>query len=493
MATNPVKMMPHSIEAEQSLLSCLLIDNNVVSSITEKIKPQDFYSEAHKKIYEIMYSLYETNQPIDFVTVVDKLEKQNLINEVGGIDYLTLLASSLPSAVNFKSYIDIVKRDSLNRALISAGQKIIEKAYEGGEIQDSIAFAEKMVYDIAQKEETSTLEHISVALNEAMKSIDELAKNGGQIKGISTGITEFDKLTNGLQNSDLILLAARPGVGKTSFAMNIAINAATTQHKNCAIFSLEMPRVQLAMRSLCQVAKVSMSKAKKGNLTTEEMKYIWMANKTLAESGLYVSDSSLVTPMDVLDKCRRLKREKGLDLIVIDYLQLMSSGKTSKDDNRQQEISQITRFLKIAAKELNVPIILLSQLSRAIEQRKDHKPMLSDLRESGAIEQDADIVLFIDNPDKYNDIVNPNEPGICELVVAKHRNGELANIKMRWIGELTTFIDPDKKIDRKDYGDKVKVVSDDAFGEVPDFPPDEDLSGLDINDLTNVFDDKNID
>lgn len=489
---NVVKMMPHSIEAEQSLLSCLLIDNNVVTSITEKIKPKDFYSEAHKKIYEVMFTLYETNQPIDFVTVVDKLEKANILSEVGGIEYLTTLASALPSAVNYKTYIEIIKRDSLNRSLILAGQQIIENAYKGGEIADSIAFAEKVIYDIAQKEETSTLEHISGALNEAMKSIDELAKNGGKIKGISTGITEFDKLTNGLQNSDLILLAARPGVGKTSFAMNIAINASISQHKTCAIFSLEMPRVQLAMRSLCQVAKVSMSKTKKGNLTTEEMKYIWMANKTLAESNIYVSDSSLVTPMDILDKCRRLKREKGLDLIVIDYLQLMSSGRVSRDDNRQQEISQITRFLKIAAKELNVPIILLSQLSRAIEQRKDHKPMLSDLRESGAIEQDADIVLFIDNPDKYNDVVNQNEPGICELVVAKHRNGELGNIKMRWVGELTTFIDPDKKIERRDYGDKIKVVSDDAFGGVPDVPP-EDMSGFDINELAGVFDDKNID
>ena len=198
----------------------------------------------------------------------------------------------------------------------------------------------------------------------------------------------------------------------------------------------------------------------------------------------------MVTPMEVLDKCRRLKREKGLDIIVIDYLQLMSSSSKSKDDNRQQEISQITRFLKIAAKELNVPIILLSQLSRAIEQRKDHKPMLSDLRESGAIEQDADMVLFIDNPDKYNDIVNPNEPGICELVVAKHRNGELANIKMRWIGELTTFVDPDKRMDRKDYGDSVKVVSDEAFGGAPEVAEGEDLNGLDINELSTVFENK---
>lgn len=490
MANNQmIKMMPHSVEAEQSVLGCMLIDNEVIIKITESIKPTDFYSEAHKTIYQVMFSLYEANQPIDFVTVVDKLEKNNLLERVGGIDYITTLASSLPSAVNYKTYIEIVKRDSLSRALIGAGQKIIEEAYSGKDSEEVLASAEKIIYELAQKEEKSALEHISSGLNQAMKAIDEIAKNGGKVKGISTGITEFDRLTNGLQNSDLILLAARPGVGKTSFAMNIAINAAIEQRKTCAIFSLEMPRVQLALRSLCQVAKVSMSKTKKGTLTTEEMKYIWAANKKLAEAPIYINDSSMVTPMEVLDKCRRLKREKGLDIIVIDYLQLMSSSTKSKDDNRQQEISQITRFLKIAAKELDVPIILLSQLSRAIEQRKDHKPMLSDLRESGAIEQDADMVLFIDNPDKYNDIVNPNEPGICELVVAKHRNGELSNIKMRWIGELTTFVDPDKRIDRKDYGDNVKVVSDEAYGGAPEVN-EEDLNGLDINELSTVFENK---
>ena len=332
--------------------------------ITEK----DFYSESHRTIFEAMVELYKINQPIDFVTVVDKLEKANTLNSVGGIEYITTLTNSIPSAVNYKTYIDIIKRDSLSRSLISVGQQIIEKSYSGEDSDALLSYAEKCVYEIAQKEEKSSLEHIGGALNDAIKNMDEIAKNGGQIRGISTGITEFDALTNGLQNSDLILLAARPGVGKTSFAMNIAINAAVEQKKICAIFSLEMPRVQIAQRALCSVAKVSMGKAKKGKLTTEEWKYIWTANKKLIEAKLYVNDSSLVTPMEVLDKCRRLKRDKGLDLIVIDYLQLMTPDKQSKDDNRQQDVAQITRFLKIAAKELNVPIILLSQISRAIEE-----------------------------------------------------------------------------------------------------------------------------
>ena len=491
MTNKNIKMMPHSQEAEQSVLGCMLIDNDVVMKITSIIKPADFYLEAHKKIFEVMCELGVANQPIDYVTVVDKLEKANCLDSVGGIDYITSLANALPSAVNFLSYVNIVKRDSLNRALIGVSQKIAEKAYEGEEGDENLAYAERLIYELAEKEQSTELEHISSALSMAVGNMDEIAKNGGKIKGISTGITEFDMLTNGLQNSDLILLAARPGVGKTSFAMNIAINAALEQKKTCAIFSLEMPRVQLAQRSICSVAKVSMSKAKLGKLNKEDWKYIWLANKKLSEASIYIDDSSMNRPTDILDKCRRLKREKGLDIVVIDYLQLMTS--TKKADNRQQEISDITRYLKITAKELNVPIILLSQLSRAIEQRKDHKPMLSDLRESGAIEQDADIVLFIDNPDKYNDIVNPNEPGICELVVAKHRNGELANIKMRWIGEYTTFVDPDKKIVRKDYGDDIKVVSDDAFGGVPEIPDDNDLSGLDFDEIATAFDDKNID
>ncbi len=490
MALANVKTMPHSIEAEQSVLACMLIDNNVVTKITSRLSSSDFYSEAHKSIYQSMLELNNTNQPIDFVTVVDRLEKDNTLSQVGGADYINTLTTALPSAANFSIYVDIVKRDSLLRALINVSNQIAEMAYSSDDGQKTLEYSEGLIYQLAEKQQQSDLEHIAPALSEAISNMDEIAKNGGKIKGISSGIKEFDQLTNGLQNSDLILLAARPGVGKTSFALNIAINACLTQNKTCAIFSLEMPRIQLAQRAICSVAKVSMSKAKKGTLSAEDWKYIWTANKKLSEAKIYIDDSSMNRPNDILDKCRRLKREKGLDIVVIDYLQLMTG--MTKTDNRQQEISEITRYLKITAKELNVPIILLSQLSRAIEQRKDHKPMLSDLRESGAIEQDADIVLFIDNPDKYNDVVNQNEPGICELVVAKHRNGETGNIKMRWVPEYTLFVDPDKRIEKRDYGDGVKIVPDGAYGGEPE-NSDQDLKDFDFDEVATAFNDKKID
>ncbi|MEG1500217.1 MAG: replicative DNA helicase, partial [Clostridia bacterium] len=340
---------------------------------------------------------------------------------------------------NYKHYVEIVKRDSVLRKLISSGQKIIENSYGAEDKETAIAFAEKEVYDIAEKEDQSSLEHISGAINAVIEKLDMIAKDGESMKGLSTGFDDLDEVTNGLHGSDLILIAARPGVGKTSLAMNIINNVAINEKAKCAVFSLEMPRTQIAQRSLFSVSSVSMGKGLKGNLTSEEWKSVWLAKKQISEAAIYVDDSSMNTPVDILSKCRRLKRESGLDLVMIDYLQLMNGSGKAKD-NRQQEISEITRSLKIAAKELNVPIIVLSQLSRSVEARKDHRPMLSDLRESGAIEQDADIVMFIYKADMYNDVVSEDEPGVCELIIAKHRNGSLATVKLKWIGELTKFV-----------------------------------------------------
>ncbi|MBQ8444515.1 MAG: replicative DNA helicase, partial [Clostridia bacterium] len=316
--------------------------------------------------------------------------------------------------------------------------------------EQSIQFAEKEVFDVAEKQGKSALEHVGRpggAISRVIEKFDTIAKDPTSIKGIPTGFRDFDKITNGLQNSDLILLAARPGVGKTSFSMNILVNAAVEHGKKCAIFSLEMSKDQLMQRAICSLAKVSMAKALNGSMDAEEWKRIWQATKKLEASGLYVDDSSLTTPADVLAKCRRLKAKEGLDLLMIDYLQLMSSGGNRKNDSRQNEVSDISRNLKIAAKELNVPIIALSQLSRDVEKasRPDHKPVLSDLRDSGAIEQDADIVLFLYNPEKYNDVPQEDEPGTIELIVAKHRNGGTGTVKLRWIGEYTTFVNLGEK------------------------------------------------
>lgn len=445
------KIMPHNIEAEQSVLGCILIDTQAQADILGVMKEEDFYTETHRNIYSVMLKIYQKSIPVDFITLADQLDKDKILDKVGGLGYITTLTNAVPSAANFKYYCDIVKGDSIRRKLISSGQRIIEDAYENEDKDKSLQFAEKEIFDIAEKQQRSALEHVGVpngAIKHVIDKFDQIAKDPTSLKGIPTGFTEFDQITNGLQNSDLILLAARPGVGKTSFSMNILVNAATEHNKKCAIFSLEMSREQLMQRAICSLAKVSMAKALNGTMDAEEWKRIWTATKKLEQSGLYVDDSSLTTPADVLTKCRRLKAKDDIDLIMIDYIQLMSSGSNKKNENRQNEVSDISRNLKITAKELNVPIIVLSQLSRDVEKasRPDHKPVLSDLRDSGAIEQDADIVLFLYNPEKYNDIPQQDEPGTVELIIAKHRNGRTGTVKLRWIGEYTTFVNPGEKV-----------------------------------------------
>jgi len=437
------KIMPHNIEAEQAVLGCILIDGHMQSEILGEMRVEDFYSEAHKNIYETMNKIYQKSIPVDFVTLTDQLDKSKLLDKVGGLGYITTLTNVVPSAANYEYYCSIVKADSVKRKLISASQKIIKDAYESEDKEKSLQFAEKEIFDIAERQGRSALEHVGIsngAIKRVIDKFDQIAKDPTSLKGIPTGFHDFDKITNGLQNSDLILLAARPGVGKTSFSMNMLVNAAVEHGKKCAIFSLEMSRDQLMQRAICSLAKVSMAKALNGTMDAEEWKRIWTATKKLEASGLYVDDSSLTTPADVLSKCRRLKVKDGLDLVMVDYLQLMSSGSNKKDQNRQNEVAEISRNLKIVAKELNVPVIALSQLSRGVESRQDHRPMLSDLRDSGSIEQDADIVLFLYNPEKYNDAPQEDEPGTIELIIAKHRNGSSGTVKLRWIGEYTTFV-----------------------------------------------------
>ena len=441
------KIQPHNLEAEQAVLGCILIDNQAQIDILAIMNEKDFYSEAHSQIYKSMSKVYAKSIPVDFVTLTDQLEKEGLLEKVGGIDYIMTLTNTVPSAANFKHYCDIVKADSIRRKLIHSGQEIIEDAFDNQDKDKSLQFAEQVIFEIAEKEGRSSLEHVGRndgAVKKVVDKFSEIAKDPTILKGIPTGFDEFDKITNGLQNSDLILLAARPGVGKTSFAMNIVVRAATELNKKCAVFSLEMSKEQLMQRAICSLAKVSMEKALKGEMDAEEWKRIWSASKKLEQSGLFVDDSSMTTPADLLSKCRRLKMQEGLDLIMVDYIQLMTSAR--KADNRQLEISDISRTLKIAAKELNVPIIVLSQLSRGVESRQDHRPLLSDLRDSGAIEQDADIVLFIYNPEKYNDVPQEDEPGTVELIIAKHRNGGTGTIKLRWIGQYTTFVNLKDKV-----------------------------------------------
>ena len=475
-----VRQMPYSIETEQAVLGCILISENAASFICGAFDDNAFYSLSHKKIFRTMLKIFQNNRPVDYVTVVSELDKEGILEEVGGVDYLTTLANIVPTAANYAHYAEIIKRDMVLRELINAGEKIVQHAYESDDMVDALKFAEKLIYDIGDKQSVSSLEKITTAIKEVLDKFQVISQDKEALRGLKTGLYQLDKMTNGLQKGDLILLAARPAVGKTSLAMNIVNNCALNEHAHVAVFSLEMPKVQLAQRSLCSHAFVSMEKALKGELNSDEWAALWQANKEFLDAEIYVDDSSLNTPIDILSKCRKLKREKGLDLIMIDYLQLMSSSTSGRDANRQQQISDMTRMLKIAAKELDVPVILLSQLSRATEQRTDHRPMLSDLRESGAIEQDADIVMFIHNPDNYEKDESKKR-GIVELIIAKHRNGPVGTVNLKFIREHTTFTNLTKDSNAQSFEKSMPDFDKKNKENLPEIKP------IDDSDITNIF------
>jgi len=479
------RIQPHNLESEQCVLGCVLIDQDATISIMGELKANDFYMETHKIIFDNMMAVYNSNSPIDLVTLMAELEKNNMTDSVGGIDYLTTLANIVPSASNFKHYVDIVKRNSVLRQIIAAGNEIVNYAYEGHEKDEAISFAEQNIFNIAEKEDRGGLTPVSESLNNVIDKFIELEKNKGAVKGIRTGIYGLDKMTNGLQKSDLILLAARPGGGKTSLGMNIATYSALNDGKKVAIFSLEMSKEQIVQRAMCSIAFVDSTKVKEGRLSKDDWKALYAAKEKLAKAQIYVDEGFSKTPADIVSKCRRLKREKGLDLVMIDYLQLMQGG--GKTDNRTLEIGDITRTLKMAARELDVPILLLSQLSRGTESRANHRPMPSDLRDSGSIEQDADIIMFIYNPYMYIDDKNkkmvraPEE--MCELIVAKHRNGSTGTINVKWIGGITTFIDVGPASDEKSLE---STIPDRAFNREIEEPIMEEIDETD-EDLSEIF------
>ncbi|MBR2468492.1 MAG: replicative DNA helicase [Clostridia bacterium] len=480
------RMLPHSIEAEQSVLGCVLVDQSASLDVISALKDDDFYVEAHRIIFEAMSVVFNNNSPVDFVTLTDQLEKVNMLESVGGAEYIATLTNIVPSSSNYKHYCDIVKRNSVLRRLIDAGNAIISNSFEAETMQEALGYAEKCVFDISQKEDRSGLEPLKDSTGYVMDKFDKIQRDRDSLRGLPTGIFGLDKILNGLQKSDLIIVAARPGVGKTSLSMNMVNYAAIKKGASCAIFSLEMPKTQLAQRSLCSIARVSMEKALNGKLTVNEWKALWGANEKLNNAKIYVDDSSLNTPAQILSKCRRLKAEHGLDLIMIDYMQLMSGG--GKTDNRQQEISEISRSLKVMARELNVPVIVLSQLNRSVEGRKgaDKVPMLSDLRESGSIEQDADIVLFIHKPDIPADAPEELQKNpICEIHIAKHRNGGLGKVKVKWIGELTTFVNLERDSNEQSLDELAPPpIPNDAPTVDTNLP---EIVPLDDSDITDIF------
>ncbi|MDD4315834.1 MAG: replicative DNA helicase [Clostridia bacterium] len=433
-----VKIYPNNFEAEQSILCCILIDGQTASEVVPLLAEVDFYNSRHKSIFNAMQRLHSLTIAIDVITVNDRLVKENS-SEADTLTYLAELATVLPSSANFRQYLRIIKRDTILRSLIDGCNQIIEEAYKSSDASEVVKFAEALIYSIAKEQTRNDLEHISEPVTALMARIDAMIKDKNALRGLMTGFPIFDQKTNGLQKGDLIILAARPSVGKTSFALNVVANIASTkstQKKTIAVFSLEMPAVQLAQRILCNLSGVSMTDVSKGELKNDADKKIWKITQTLGESSVYIDDSSMLTPYDILGKARRLSsRAKGLDLIVVDYLQLMS-GKGGKDVSRQETISEISRMLKIVAKELHCPVMVLSQMSRGIESRTDKAPRLSDLRESGAIEQDADIVMFLSREDES--VKNAAEFPIL-LEIAKHRNGELAKIRYDWEGPYIRF------------------------------------------------------
>lgn len=438
------RALPNNFDAEQAVLGCALIDGEATLMVISNLEEDDFYNEAHKRIFSVIKSLFTNSLPIDFVSVSDELEKMGFSASTGGISYITTLSTIVPSAASCKHYIDIIKRNSVLRQLIHTSGDIIERAYEKDSDINLVGVAEKLIYDIAERGQSSALEKIDKSVIDVINNFEEIGNNGGNTCGLKTGFYQIDKVTNGLQKTDLIILAARPGVGKTSLAMNIVSNAAIQSHAKCAIFSLEMGREQLTRRMLCSIANVSMGKAMRGELDHNDWARIWKAKKQLDETDIYIDDNALNTPSQILSKCRKLKREKGLDFIVIDYIGLMKSDE--KTDNRQNEVASISRQLKIIAKDIKVPVLCLCQLNRAVEQStnkegKPRKPVLSDLRESGSIEQDADMVWFIHRDMTTTEIDKSQDKNyVAELIIAKFRNGQPGSVFLGWDGSKTSFV-----------------------------------------------------
>lgn len=458
--------MPHNIEAEEALLGTLLIDSEIAIDVIGELDETDFYSEANKLIFDAMQRITNRSGVIDVITLCDELALTNNLSKIGGETQVTRLTTVIPSSSNYNHYLKIVKDYSIRRKLIRAGQTTIDMATNPKEDLNLIAEAEQMVYDISSKTERRELEEVAEACNEVVKKFKLIADDKDAFKGLTTGMKGLNKILNGMQKSDLILIAARPSQGKTSLAMNIVENAAIEANAVCAVFSLEMDTTSLTQRMLCSSAEISMSKAIRGELNMEEWEKIWNAKKILTDTHIYVDDTPSITPPLMLSKCRRIKARQGrLDLIMVDYIQLMTMGGRRKE-NRQQEISDISRNLKLIAREMGCPLIALSQLSRMVENRQPPIPQLSDLRDSGAIEQDADVVMFIYDPAKANPNSNVGEgasftgsgnSGMKDIIIAKHRNGELATVPLRWIGEYTKFKDPAGFVNPKDIRAQAEI------------------------------------
>lgn len=435
------RVMPHNQEAEQSVIGAIFLEPQALVTASEVLVPEDFYNAAHKLIFETMLTLNDQRTAIDTVTIAEELSNKNLLDDVGGITYITEVASAVPTAANVAFYASIVAEKSVLRRLIRTATKIVEDGYtREDEVAELLGEAEKQIMEVASRKNSSDFKHIKGVLVETYDHVEQLQNRQGDITGIPTGFRDLDKLTAGFQRGDLIIVAARPSVGKTAFALNVAQAVGTKTDENVAIFSLEMGAEQLVMRMLCAEGNIDAQVLRTGALTTEDWGKLTLAMGALSRAGIYIDDAAGIRINDIRAKCRRLKQEHGLGMILIDYLQLIQgSGKAGQ--NRQQEVSDISRSLKGLARELEVPVIALSQLSRGVEQRQDKRPMMSDLRESGSIEQDADIVAFLYREDYYDK--ETEDANTIEIIVAKQRNGPTDTVKLAFKKEYNKFVSVD--------------------------------------------------
>ena len=432
------RITPHSVEAEQSVLGSILLDKDAMISVSETLIPEDFYKEAHRVIYECMLKLYNNQSEIDLITLADELRDQGYLDDIGGIAYITSLSTIVPTTSNIKYYINIVKEKSISRQLISAANDIINLGYDSStKVEDVLENAEKKIFDISQERTTNDFQPINQVLTETLSMLEKLYEEKSDVTGLTTGFRDLNKKINGLQRSDLLLIAARPAMGKTAFALNLVQNAALKGDASVAVFSLEMSKEQLVQRMVAAQSSVELKKIKTGTLAANDWPRITDGMAVLSGAKIHIDDTPGIKISELRSKCRKLKIEKGLDLVLIDYLQLMEGE--GHNESRQQEIAKISRSLKILAKELDCPVVALSQLSRAPEQRADHRPMLSDLRESGSIEQDADIVMFLYRDEYYNP--DTERKNIGEVIVAKNRHGETGTVELVWFGEIQKFAD----------------------------------------------------
>ena len=439
------KVPPHDIEAEQAVLGSMLTDKDAVISAIEVLKEEDFYRTDNRAIYEAILNLYNRAEPIDIITVKAELESIGKFEQVGGLTYLASLPDKVPTTANAMKYIKIVEEKSTLRNLIKTANEIIELGYDPTEdVEDIMESAEKKIFNIMQNKDKKGYAPIQDILVESFNQLEELYNRKQHITGVPSGFIELDYKTAGFHGSDLVLIAARPAMGKSAFALNIATNAAVRANVPVVIFSLEMSKEQMVNRILCSEAMVDSNKVRTGKLEEDDWTKLAGSIGPLSDSEIFIDDTPGISVSEIRAKCRKLKLEKNIGMVVIDYLQLVQ-GSNKRNGSREQEISEISRSLKILAKELNVPVIALSQLSRAVEQRPDHRPMLSDLRESGAIEQDADIVMFLYRDDYYNK--ESEKKDIAEVIIAKHRGGSLGTVELLWLGSYTKFVNWEKRFD----------------------------------------------